>query len=128
MKASEGHAPSVLQFLVIEKRGGGWHPVTGGVEKGEEFLEAAKRELEEETGFSQAGGEWVDLRFSYRFEGRFGPAEEHAFGFILKDESEPALDPGEHLACRWVGLQEARKSLSFQPQKDALDLFSCYLR
>jgi len=114
-------------FRVIGRRGGGWHPVTGGVEKDETFLEGARREVQEETGFAPDSGRWIDLEFGYSFEGRFGPAEERAFGLILPRELEPALDPGEHTAFEWVGLEEASQRLGFESQRDALKRFSCYL-
>ena len=57
----------VLVFKVLERRGGGWHPVTGGVDGSEEFSEGAKRELQEETGFDPEFGTFVDLEFSYSF-------------------------------------------------------------
>ena len=117
----------VLLFKVVEKRGGGWHPVTGGVDRGESFLEGAQREVLEETGFQEEMGEWVDLTFSYQFEGRFGRAEEHAFGFLLPQEFAPKLDPHEHTDSEWVSVSEAAKRVGFQTQRDALDRFSCYL-
>jgi 8-oxo-dGTP pyrophosphatase MutT (NUDIX family) len=119
----------VLLFRVIDRRGGGWHPVTGGVEKGEDFLAGAKREFAEETGFDPADGEWFDLEYSFRFEGRFGPAEERAYGFRFLPGADkvPSLDPGEHLEARWVGVEEALQWLGHQAQKDALGRFSCYL-
>lgn len=118
----------VLLFHVIEKRGGGWHPVTGGVESGEDFFEGAKRELREETGFNPEHGEWIDLNYSFRYESRFGPAEEKAFGFLLKAEADPQIDSHEHLDFEWVRVDQARLSLSFDSQRGALDLFSCYLQ
>ena len=120
--------PRVLVFQVLERRGGGWHPVTGGVEGSEEFLEGAKRELQEETGFDPDQGTFIDLEYSYKFEGRFGKAHEHAFGFILAEECAPVIDPSEHLAFEWVSEEEALKRLQFEPQKDALKRFLCYLR
>jgi len=126
---AKGRQPArVLLFRVIDKRGGGWHPVTGGVDSGESFLEGAQREVEEETSFSRDSGTWVDLEFSYSFQGRFGKAEEHAYGFILKQEKNPKLDSHEHLAYEWVTGAEASVRLGFQPQRDALENFLCYLR
>ena len=117
----------MLLFRVIDKRGGGWHPVTGGVEARESFLEGAQREVEEETSFQRDSGTWVDLEFSYSFTGRFGKAEEHAFGFILKREENPKLDSHEHLAFEWVTGEVASDRIGFETQRDALEKFLCYL-
>jgi 8-oxo-dGTP pyrophosphatase MutT (NUDIX family) len=125
---SSGALARVLLFRVIPKRGGGWHPVTGGVDPEESFLQGAKRELQEETGFDPKAGEWIDLEFSYAFEGRFGRAQEHAFGFILPEELLPEIDSSEHSAFEWVSVEEALGRVGFDSQRDALKLFLCYLR
>ena len=116
-----------LLFRVREERGGGWHPVTGGVDAGESFIEGAKRELAEETGFDPEHGTWYDLELELKFEGRFGPAKERAFGFRLRDpDAVPVLDPSEHLEYRWETLESASGMLNYEFQRDALRRFSCY--
>lgn len=121
--------PQVLLFKLIEARGGGWHPVTGGVEKGESFLVAAKRETEEETQIQPDAGTWIDLEYSHFFDGRWGKAEEHAFGLILNDSPLTIhLDPSEMTEFKWVTLEEAKKEVGFDPQRHALEKFSCYLK
>jgi 8-oxo-dGTP pyrophosphatase MutT (NUDIX family) len=118
----------VLVFKVIEKRGGGWHPVTGGVDPGESYVEGAARELQEETGIIPEKGRMIDLNHSYSFTGRWGEATEHAFGVIVDGPVKPKLDPKEHLAAEWVTIEEASKRVGFESQRDALVKFSCYLR
>ncbi len=118
----------VLLFRVLEKRGGGWHPVTGGVDTGESFLEGAKRELSEETGFDPTLGTWHELEIEFEFESRFGPAKERAFGFLLSVANlEPVLDPSEHVEYRWESIERAIGTVSYEFQRDALRRFSCYL-
>lgn len=125
-------ADEVLLLKVIAKRGGGWHPITGSVEKDEvkakDWLGAAKRETEEETGLRPSAGDWVDLEFIFEFEGRFGPAQERAYAFVLHDfNGKIVLDPSEHEAMRWVSITEADKTLGFDSQRRALSAVSCYL-
>jgi 8-oxo-dGTP pyrophosphatase MutT (NUDIX family) len=49
-----------LLLKVIEKRGSGWHPVTGGVEKKDaDLLAAAIRETTEETGLLAVSGNFL---------------------------------------------------------------------
>ena len=63
----------------------------GGLESGEEPLEAAKRELAEETGLAAA--EWTALGSFYSSPGF---ANERLFAFLARDlspvESEPDFD------------------------------------
>ena len=116
-------------FKVVDVRGGGWHPVTGGVDEGESFLEGAKREVEEETGFSRKDGKWVDLNHSYHFESRYGGAEEQSFLFILDGKrQDPKLDPKEHLIFEWVEIHEAEQRVRFDGQQNALKLVSAILK
>jgi 8-oxo-dGTP pyrophosphatase MutT (NUDIX family) len=126
---AKGSAPEVLLFRVIDRRGGGWHPVTGGVDDHEKFADGAKRELEEETGMNVHSGEWIDLDYEVHFDGRWGPVEERAYALILREAKiDPVLDPKEHLEFQWVPLKEARARLEFDSQRNALDQFSCYFK
>lgn len=122
-----------LILKVIPKRGGGWHPITGSVEDDEvrkqDWLAAAKRETEEETGVDPGLGEWIDLEMSFEFEGRFGHAQEFVFGFVLHDfKDKVVLDPKEHEDLEWVDQDEALRRLGFDSQQRALKAFLCYLR
>jgi 8-oxo-dGTP pyrophosphatase MutT (NUDIX family) len=118
----------VLMFKVVDLRGGDWHPVTGGVDENENFLEGAMRELEEETGFRRKDGKWVDLKHAYEFESRYGSAEEHSCLFVLDGKRrDPKLDPHEHLVFEWVEIHEAERRVRFDGQRNALRLVSAIL-
>jgi 8-oxo-dGTP pyrophosphatase MutT (NUDIX family) len=126
---TEMSAPKVLLFKLIESRGGGWHPVTGGVEKDEDLLVAAQRETEEETQIQPDSGKWIDLEYMHRFDGRWGHAEEHAYGLVLDNRPVTLhLDPSEMTEFKWVTFEEAKKEVGFTAQRDALEKFSCYLQ
>lgn len=119
----------VLLFKVVDVRGGGWHPVTGGVDAGETFLDGAKRELEEETGFKSKDGSWVKLNHKVHFEGRYGAVEEHSFLFVLDGKRrDPKLDPSEHFVFEWIEIHEAQQRLTFDGQQDALRCVSDILK
>ena len=123
----KGQSPQYLLFKLIPQRGGGWHPVTGGVDKGEALFAAAKRETLEETGIDPDAGTWVDLEHSHSFDGRRGKSEEHAFGLVLKNQKITIhLDPSELTEFKWVSFEEAKEQLGHDPQRRALELFSCY--
>ena len=51
----------VLLLRVLPERGGGWHPITANVEKGEKLPDCAKRETFEETGIAEKAGELLPL-------------------------------------------------------------------
>src|SRR5207302_5569755 len=99
----------VLLLKRAPERGGFWQILTGGIEPGESPLQAAAREVSEETGFN---GELRDLgyRHSFALGERLLFAEETAFA--LQAAGEPKLS-AEHIEHRWCTLEEAEQLLPF---------------
>ncbi|MDP2271109.1 MAG: lipoyl(octanoyl) transferase LipB [Archangium sp.] len=97
------------RVLLLERtaaRGGFWQPVTGRVEAGESPLQAAQRELMEETGLESVV---VPLDYEHCFpfgEGR-PPQVFRETAFMAKARGEVRIDPGEHSACGWFTREEA---------------------
>jgi lipoyl(octanoyl) transferase len=100
--------PRVLALRRNEARGGFWQPVTGKVEGGESVLEAATRELREETGLAGAP---LPLTYRHAFlwprEGHPTVAEETAFVALAPEGFSPRLSPAEHDEARWMSPEEA---------------------
>lgn len=96
-------------------RPGFWQSVTGSLRPDETPLEAARREVVEETGFDPAGLE--DCGRTRRFEivapwrERYPDGVthniEHEFRLRLEAEPEPRLAPGEHDHARWCARGQA---------------------
>jgi len=112
----------VLLLKTNPSRGGFWQPVTGGVEAEDEtFLEAAQRELKEETGFEE--DVW-DLNYSFEFEakrhGKQCMATESVFFTLVSNHAAPLLDEKEHADFKWVRIDEALNWIKFDSNKDAL--------
>lgn len=92
----------------------GWHPVTGNVEDEEDLVQAARREVAEETGLAV---EPLPLGLSVAFE-RYGKKlTEHAFA--ARADQDPTLSP-EHDAFEWVEAEEAARRVAFDFQRAAL--------
>lgn len=116
----------VLLLKVIKERGSGWHPVTATVEKNENRLDCAKREILEETGISEKMGDLVPLDFSFEYNGRWGKAEEVAFVMRLrKKPGKIKIDPSEHTEFKWVKITKAPDLLEHESQRIALEKLEC---
>ena len=125
------HNASEWQYLLLHRIARAddfWQGVTGGVENDETLLQAAGRELEEETGFTP---KWlVDLDHSYTFpvadkwRDLYAPGvreiREHVFLAEVPAEADPAIDPREHDAWRWCPFEEALDWLRWPDNRDAL--------
>ena len=97
------------RVLLLERtvaRGGFWQPVTGRVDAGESPVQAAQRELFEETGLVSVV---VPLGYEHAFAfGEGHPPEvfrETAFSATAREDVR--IDPGEHSACAWFTREEA---------------------
>ena len=92
--------------------GGYWHVIAGGVEAGETDPEAARRELEEETGLAADVGEPLH---SYVYD------EVRVVAFLVDVPPgwEPRLDE-EHDDHRWCTVDEARRLLRWADAADSV--------
>jgi len=111
----------------IPSRGEFWQGVTGGVERNEDLVEAAARELIEETGLVPADFQTIDYSYSFPVEDRFRylyPLDtesitEHVFMARITEQQEPELSE-EHDQYRWCTFEEALSLLRWPDNIEAL--------
>lgn len=96
-----------LLLKVVKKRGATWQPVTGSVDDGEDFLEAAQRELQEETGLRLDARE---LGLEFKFGDRWGrDVVEKAYWVKTRGRPKIKFDPKEHTETRWFSWDELQQ-------------------
>ncbi len=119
-------------ILLLERvaHPGYWQSVTGSLEGGERALEAAVREVREETGIPCQPEQLEDWHLSNRFEifaewrERYPPGVthnvEHVFSLCVAAGTTivPAAD--EHRAWRWLPWQEAAGACFSWSNRDAI--------
>ena len=108
------------QVLLIERadKPGFWQSVTGSLDQeSEPPLQAAERELREETGFVCPHEAWQDWQQTQRYEifphwrHRYAPGvthnTEHVFSVRVSPGAQPVLSAREHLRHEWMTWQQA---------------------
>jgi len=121
-----------LQVLIMERadKAGYWQSVTGSLEQGETPIQAAIREVQEETGLNATQYDLQDWQVSNIYEiyphwrHRYAPDvthnTEHLFGLELPSQLPIKLAPDEHLRHEWVDWREAAKRVFSWTNVDAL--------
>jgi dATP pyrophosphohydrolase len=121
-----------LQVLIMERadKAGFWQSVTGSLELGETPLDAAIREVQEETGLDTKQYDVQDWHASnvyeiyphwrHRYASGVTENTEHLFGLELPSVLPIKLAADEHVRYEWVDWREAAKRVFSWTNVDAL--------
>ena len=116
------------KIVLVEQNGNSWSFPKGGVEERESLMEAARREIREETGLTEL--ELVGVLGSYQRKsiGKDGTGEIDEWGesartlFLFKtSQGELVPQDGEVTQARWVTVDDAFSLLTHPKDRDFLD-------
>jgi len=119
----------LYEFAVFHRSDGTmWHFVSGGAEDDETAIEAANRELKEETGISTKVN-WIKLDSRASIPKTAYPSITHwpkevlvlpQFSFAVDASGLEIVLSDEHDAFRWLSFEDATKLLKWDSDKVAL--------
>jgi len=122
-----GQSPDLLLLQTRSKRGGFWQNVTGSVEDGESFDQAARRELEEETGLKPIN--LFPLNLEFHFQDRFDrQIHEKVFAAIVRSDSHVTISD-EHQVFLWkeiktISEKNFKYPSNYQAFEEAIELYA----
>ena len=98
-----------------------WDFPKGHVEKGENEIETAKREVEEETGlkdveFVKGFKEWI--KYFFKFKGK--NVLKFVTFYLAETKTKNVKVSFEHLGFEWLSFEEAIQKLTFKNAKEIL--------
>lgn len=119
------------QFLLIQHKGGHWAFPKGHPEAGENDLQTARRELEEETGISAVQiDETRSFEEHYQFTKRSGKeVSKRVLYFLGRVASDQAVNLQEEEVSNyaWGNAEQTREQLTFDEGRALLDEVLIYI-
>ncbi|MBW3017147.1 NUDIX domain-containing protein [Candidatus Woesearchaeota archaeon] len=110
------------KYLILHYGAGHWEFVKGHIEKDEEEEQTVIRELGEETGIKKA--EFVpEFRKEINYYNKKKTGEtvfKTVVFFLLESKESKVTLSKEHIGYRWVGIDTALKTLTFDNSKQVI--------
>lgn len=104
--------------FIINREKGFWEFPKGHAEKDEEPLEAAQRELTEETGLKVIrllDNTPLTIEYSFEYEGKM--VEKTVYYYLAEVEGKAALQKEEVQDSQWVALSDAERHVTYPNSK-----------
>lgn len=116
------------RYLVLQYPHGHWDFVKGKIESGESKLDAANRELEEETGLKAEIVNEFEEQISYIFREDNELIDKTVFYFIGRTTQKDVVLSDEHTDFKWLSYHQAEGQLTFTNAKEILKKAELFLR
>ncbi len=109
------------KYILLNYAAGHWDFVKGNVEPGENERQTVVRELQEETGITEAQfieGFKETIAYFYRRQGL--TVHKEVVFFIMESQTEKVQISFEHIGYTWLDYTHAMEKLTFKNAKDVL--------
>lgn len=109
------------EYLLLKYGLGHWEFVKGHIELGETEKETIMRELEEETGITDAKIiEGFSEKYDYFFASRGKRIHKFVICYLIKSYTQEVTLSYEHVGYKWSGFKKAVKKLTYDNAKRIL--------
>lgn len=108
-------------YLLLHYGGGHWDFPKGHIEKGEKPEEAARREIQEETGIKEIGFITTFrevIKYFYKKEGKIVPKT--VIFYLAETKDKNVKISYEHRGFKWLPYEEALRQLTFDNAKKVI--------
>lgn len=118
-----------ILFLILHYTAGHWDLPKGKLEQGETKLDAAIREVKEETGLEVTPDTNFEQSFSYYFKDRQGNlVQKDVTFFIAESTTKDVTLSKEHIYYKWLPFGDAVRQITFQNARQLLYMADHYIQ
>lgn len=117
-----------IQYLILHYVSGHWDFAKGKLEPGETKLQAAHRELSEETGLTAQVIPGFEESLTYIFKERGKMIKKTVTFFVGKTEQQGIRLSREHQGYLWLPFEKAYEKLTYNNAKEMLKNADEFLR
>ena len=110
-----------IQYLILHYISGHWDLAKGKLETGETKLQAAQRELTEETGLTAEIIPGFEESLAYIFKERGKMIKKTVTFFVGKTEQQSIKLSREHQGYLWLPYEKAYEKLTYTNAKELLE-------
>jgi bis(5'-nucleosidyl)-tetraphosphatase len=116
-------------FLLLRYSAGHWDFPKGNIEDGEDEVQAACREIREETGIENVIFlDGFNKKVEYNYRRHRNVIHKEVVFFLAKTDSQRVILSNEHIAYSWTDFDSALAKLTYMTAKDILVKAQDYLK
>lgn len=117
-----------IQYLILHYVSGHWDLAKGKLEPGETQMQAAARELKEETGLTAQIIPGFEESLSYMFKERGKMVKKTVTFFVGKTNEQAIRLSREHQGYLWVPFEKAYTKLTYNNAKELIQHVDNFLK